>query len=53
MFEDEREKKTDGEKIAGTAALDAKRIEIKAILESNLCLGLAPNREYSSGEYQK
>lgn len=27
--------------------MDEKRIEIKAILESNLCLGLAPNREYA------
>lgn len=28
-------------------SLDDKRMDIKAILESNLCLGLAPNSEYS------
>lgn len=28
--------------------LDEKRLEIKAILESNLCLGLAPNSEYEN-----
>ncbi len=29
---------------------DAKRIEVKGILESNLCLGLAPNREQTEGQ---
>lgn len=28
--------------------MDEKRLEIKAILESNLCLGLAPNSEYEN-----
>jgi|GEM_PF-7090155 len=30
------------------AKLEEKRLEIKAILESNLCLGLAPNSEYEN-----
>lgn len=37
-----------GELNSDAKQLDEKRIELKAILESNLCLGLAPNREYDN-----
>lgn len=39
-----------GEPDSDAKQLDEKRIELKAILESNLCLGLAPNREYEGGK---